>query len=1107
VKQLLRNLVVLAAAAFLCGAANADALTSSVDRGFGRLLFTLSADDHVTAATTGQVLTISFSRKVSLTPQAVAQALPGYISSARADADGKTFRFALSQPVRLHTSSATDKFAVDLLPQSFSGTAPDLPQPRKAVPKPLDPDNLPVLKVRAGAYQHFTRVVFDWPRNVPYSVSSGPGKLTVRFEAGAKPDFSAITRQTPPWVRPTGWHVAGQGIVVELAIDAASGFHDFRDGTHVVVDVLAPKTDADAYNPPGDAKPKATTLAQNKASSAVPAKATPVVTAKAAPLAKPAPAKTAPVPAPAKPVAAPQPAPAPQPAKPETPATVQTVSPAADQATVQASDGKLTRDGAVLTFQGAGRRGAAVFTRGRTAWIILADAPPLDIAKLKTQLGNFPEAVEAAAGGNFTQLRLTLREPQSIAAFAEGANLKVVIARTVNPTAIALGFSRNQDNNRASLSTLLPGASKVMRLVDPVAGDELLVVPGTPGRQTAAERDYIEFSMLQTAAGVVVLPLVDDLSVAANATRITITRPNGLSLTSAAMPTAGSPESLAGGNSPCFLDLARWRPLNGSFLATERRLRAAVSRLPSAAANKARQRLARFYLANGFAAEALGQIDLMQSVDPGMASDPQLQTMRAAADLAMGRYRDAHNALAAQQFDADRHAALWRGLTEAALENWKDARSNFDRAAPVLNAYEPGMQARVRLAAAETAMGMGMLEVADAQLARLPDRLDGKLGWQATLDRARLYAAEGRKTKSDKLFAAVESGGDEQQGAQAIYYRVTTGLANGSLNAAQASNALERLRFRWRGDLLELKTLRKLAAIYFGEKHWRDGLRVLRVAALSFPNEDGGNQAQDDMRAVFADLFLNGKASSMPPIEALSVFYDFIELTPIGPEGDEMIRRISERLVAADLLGPAADLLQYQVTKRLDGVARAQVATRLAMVQLMDHKPEAVIETLRSTQISTLPDDVSHQRLLMEARALAEEKRWDQALDLIAVDQQPDTVKLRADIYWKSANWPQAGQMAELALGERWNDAVPLLPEERQNVMRAAVAYSLANDEVSLERLRTHFAAKMASSPDGNAFQVVSERIDLHGLAFRNAAAQIASIDTLKAFMKDIRVN
>ena len=49
---------------------------------------------------------------------------------------------------------------------------------------------------------------------------------------------------------------------------------------------------------------------------------------------------------------------------------------------------------------------------------------------------------------------------------------------------------------------------------------------------------------------------------------------------------------------------------------------------------------------------------------------------------------------------------------------------------------------------------------------------------------------------------------------------------------------------------------------------------------------------------------------------------------------------MSDRLVAVDLLGPAADLLNYQITKRLDGVARAQVATRLAMIYLMDQKPQ-----------------------------------------------------------------------------------------------------------------------------------------------------------------------
>jgi len=114
-------------------------------------------------------------------------------------------------------------------------------------------------------------------------------------------------------------------------------------------------------------------------------------------------------------------------------------------------------------------------------------------------------------------------------------------------------------------------------------------------------------------------------------------------------------------------------------------------------------------------------------------------------------------------------------------------------------------------------------------------------------------------------------------------------------------------------------------------------------------------------------------------------------------------------------------------------------------------------------------------------------------------------VRLRADIYWESGNWAVAGQKAEEALGTKWSDAAPLSAEDRQVAMRAAVAYSLANDEASLERLRDHYTAKMKATADASAFAVVTQRIDMHGLAFRDAAAQVASIDTLKTFMKDIQ--
>jgi hypothetical protein len=69
--------------------------------------------------------------------------------------------------------------------------------------------------------------------------------------------------------------------------------------------------------------------------------------------------------------------------------------------------------------------------------------------------------------------------------------------------------------------------------------------------------------------------------------------------------------------------------------------------------------------------------------------------------------------------------------------------------------------------------------------------------------------------------------------------------------------------------------------------------------------------------------------------------------------------------------------------------------------------------------------------------------------------------------------------------------------------MRAAVAYSLGGDDAGLERLRTRYGAKMTASPDAKAFGVVTEKIDRQGVAFRDLAKTIASVDTLQAFMTD----
>ena len=137
-----------------------------------------------------------------------------------------------------------------------------------------------------------------------------------------------------------------------------------------------------------------------------------------------------------------------------------------------------------------------------------------------------------------------------------------------------------------------------------------------------------------------------------------------------------------------------------------------------------------------------------------------------------------------------------------------------------------------------------------------------------------------------------------------------------------------------------------------------------RTATRLEPNSELSRSAQDNASALFSQIFLTAKGDDLPPIDALGMFYEFRELTPIGRRGDEMIRRLAERLVAVDLLDQAAELLQYQVDKRLEGSARAQVAARLAMVYLANRKPSIALTSLHATRIADLSGELRQQRLL-----------------------------------------------------------------------------------------------------------------------------------------------
>jgi hypothetical protein len=324
-------------------------------------------------------------------------------------------------------------------------------------------------------------------------------------------------------------------------------------------------------------------------------------------------------------------------------------------------------------------------------------------------------------------------------------------------------------------------------------------------------------------------------------------RPQGLALSAVTganvEPIVQAPQNNEG---PAFIDFVQWGagPGEGVY-ASQRNLRAQIARLPQSESNRVRLQLARYLLAHSLAPEALGIIQLIQAADPKFASDPSLAAMRGVAQYMMGRYGDARVSLSFGPLANDPHAALWRGMAEAKLSDYGAARRDLTMSQGVLGLYPETWQARVRLTRAETGLAQGDLASTNDALNQLSPNVSSRESVEARLYAAELLAAQGHPNEAIAKLSGLEHVDYPPVAARATYDNVEAELATKKIKPAEAIEALEKLRFRWRGDELELKTLRKLGSLYFAGNQWREGLATLRIAATYFPDADLARDAQD----------------------------------------------------------------------------------------------------------------------------------------------------------------------------------------------------------------------------------------------------------------------
>ena len=200
----------------------------------------------------GSIVVIRFKRPVDINVDRLSDAVPAYVGSARRDPDGSAIRLSLARRVTVNAMTAGERIFVDLLPDSWTGLPPSLPQEvirelserarvaeralrqQRAAEAALK--RAPV-RVRASVQPTFVRFVFELPDGASVSSALNEQKLALVFNTALTFDLADARLAAPSNVASINQKIEGESASVEVALIGDVDVHSFREDKNYIVDI------------------------------------------------------------------------------------------------------------------------------------------------------------------------------------------------------------------------------------------------------------------------------------------------------------------------------------------------------------------------------------------------------------------------------------------------------------------------------------------------------------------------------------------------------------------------------------------------------------------------------------------------------------------------------------------------------------------------------------------------------------------------------------------------------------------------------------------------------------------------------------------------------
>lgn len=1095
-----------------------------------RIGFDWSKPVRFRASSAANELTIEFEEPVAANTAGVLSALRDFVIGAQSADDGKKVTFALTEPMAVKSYASGTASGVELmLPKKLVDkhvtqaapldkvAAKDTMQPAETeamditpAPAPEATPEAPVapataLKTTLTPAEDGAKLSFDWNQKASYRLFQKGNKLTVEFNRTApKPGVSipsslkGLVKKITP--RSTNGHLLYQ---IETA--GVPEIQHERQGNKVVVNLRKPAEAAPVQT--AEAAPEKTAEKPTPAVAEAPKVAAPAPAENAALPGKPSKAlylteggsKT---PAATTPVTASN-LPDNQRYKPRN-ASAPAAPPAALVPEMK-SDGSTD----VISFPWGEHVAMAQFIKDGTGWIVFNKPSQLDVRPLKgTKLAHAKGfEVMPHPGATVIQFQPVGEMTPMVSREGDRWTLTLKDGKLGGTQPLTIQAKANEAGV-GEITIPLRDYAAPLHFTDGYTGNRLAVVPiGNAGYGITNGQNFVDARFAPSSQGVAVDILREDLQLEPRENMLALTGPYGLTLSPDLPP---PPPTVADD----FLETGklfpaeRWKAPEGKkFTDVLQQHLSNLVRASQTNPSPFRLRLAQFYLAESMYPEALGILDRLVADDPDFAKARRVQALRGVALFGEGKNEEARQAFSAPELAGLKEVNMWQDLLSVAGGTYEAPLRPDASWDQYLYGYDTRTNQKLAFALADKYMR-------DKNYSKALDMVD-KL--------SKNHSMEGAEAQAQFTLGMIAAAGRKFNEAITLWQPLTMQMENprirtmatlaltdlqynlGLIKREDAIKKLEAIRPVWRDDEIEQQLLRVLGQLYIDDGRVREGLRIWKELVSNYPNSPLSQAIAGRMGDIFIQQFNRGGADNLPPLEALALYYEFRELTPLGDEGDKMIQNLADRLVQVDLLDRASALLTHQIRYRLQGEDLARVGTRLAFVQLLNNQPEMAIETIQATQQDKMKDDIIVTRRHLLAQALLKTGKLDEAMQLVEADNTPEGQAIAVDVLWKKQDWPRTVRYLKdiLARPTARKKGEPVDDARAQNMLRLAIAQQFMNDRPGIADTRAAYQAELQGSEYEDSFDFLTQKmIDIN---HTNLSRMEGIISRFDGFMKRFR--